>query len=83
MNAGEERTLINGLFELHHRESEFLIGRIYNFALSSTCKFNEPARNNLCIPLLTFALYSEVTRCVWEESRFEVKSLQSGRRQGW
>ena len=64
-------TFINDLFELHHRESEFLVSRIHNFALGSTLA-NQPARNDLYNSLLISTLYWELTCRVWEEGRLPV-----------
>ena len=48
---------IKGLFEFHHRESDFVVSHVHYFPLGSTLKFNQPVRNDLCISLLTLALY--------------------------
>jgi hypothetical protein len=48
-NAVRDLTLINGLFELHHRESEFLLSRIHDFVLGSTLQSNRPACNDVCM----------------------------------
>jgi hypothetical protein len=58
-NAVKHLTLINGLFELHHRESEFLLSRIHDFVLGSTLQFNRPACNDVCMSLLTVVPYQE------------------------
>jgi len=73
-------SLIIGLFILHDSESKFLVTRIHNFALGSTLKFNHSIRNDLCVSLLSLALYQETTLRVWEEGRLKFKPLKSGRR---
>ena len=72
--------MIIGLFILHDSESKFLVTRIHNFALGSTLKFNHSIRNDLCVSLLSLALYQETTLRVWEEGRLKFKPLKSGRR---
>jgi len=42
---------MDGLFEFRHRESNFLVTRIDDFAIGSTLKFNRLVGGDKCISL--------------------------------
>jgi len=45
------------LFEFRHRESNFLVTRVDDFAIGSTLKFNRLVGGNKCISLRALVIY--------------------------